>query len=152
MYMIEHLPADKLKERETVYLQQFFQTDGCLNLSKDALAVMRGIIKTPQHRKRIAIGVSRYFDNNPAARRHLSKLRLGVKMDDSARENMRRSANRGVKHHNSKLTDQAALEIRQKYTPRTYSYNKLAAEYGVDKKTIIRIVKGITWAHVNVGN
>ena len=39
-----------------------------------------------------------------------------------------------------KLTEQAKEEIRKKYKPHEYSYQQLADEYGVSKRTIIFIV------------
>jgi group I intron endonuclease len=47
-----------------------------------------------------------------------------------------------------KLTPDQVIEIRNKYVPFKYGYVSLGREYGVDKKTIQNIIKGINWAHI----
>jgi hypothetical protein len=55
---------------------------------------------------------------------------------------------RGVESRSSKLTEQDVNEIRQKYAPRKYSSIRLAKEYGVEKPTILSIIKYKTWKHI----
>jgi hypothetical protein len=44
-----------------------------------------------------------------------------------------------------KLTMNQAVEIRQKYVPGEYGKKRLAAEYGVSKSVITRILKNQSW-------
>ena len=47
----------------------------------------------------------------------------------------------GENNPSSKLTMEQVVEIREKYSPGSYSYGMLASEYGVSKTTIINIEK-----------
>lgn len=51
----------------------------------------------------------------------------------------------GEQHHNAKLTQAAADQIRQRYVPGVVSLKMLAREFGVDHKTIHSVVSGKTW-------
>jgi len=55
---------------------------------------------------------------------------------------------KGEGHGMAILTKQDVLEIRDKYIPRKYSYQKLGDEYGVDQSTIHLIVKRRKWNHI----
>ncbi len=61
---------------------------------------------------------------------------------------------RGEKHGNAKLTEEDVLQIRQLYEKgcnsgcTKHSGIKLAKMFGVHKKTIYKIVKGVAWSHV----
>jgi hypothetical protein len=52
---------------------------------------------------------------------------------------------KGESNGNSKLTEEQVKEIRLSYKPYEFGYKKLADKYGVDKKTIIDIVKFKIW-------
>lgn len=54
----------------------------------------------------------------------------------------------GENHHNSSLSNEQVLEIRDKYIPRKYSQHRLAKEYGVSQNTIMNIVNKSTWVHI----
>lgn len=54
---------------------------------------------------------------------------------------------RGEKHHGAKLTADQVVEIRQRFADGELGY-RLAAEYGVARSQISRIVNGRRWAHV----
>ena len=61
----------------------------------------------------------------------------------------RQSRLNGETNGNSKLTETQVLEIREKYANREdFTQKALAAEYGVDERTIFRIVHNISWTHV----
>jgi hypothetical protein len=49
------------------------------------------------------------------------------------------------KYRKCKLTMDQALEIRQKYIPGEYGKKRLAAEYGVCKSVITRILNNQSW-------
>lgn len=107
-----------------------------------------GRVKTDSHRKKISESIRKFYDNNPQHKEYLGSLKRGKKLSEDVKQKMRDGHERGIAHHNSKLDDKAVVEIRQKYSPRTYGFGKLAEEYGVDKKTIIRIVQRKTWTHI----
>lgn len=46
---------------------------------------------------------------------------------------------------NSKLTIEKVKSARLEYIPYVVGYKQLADKYGVDKKTMIQAIKGITW-------
>lgn len=48
---------------------------------------------------------------------------------------------RGLTHHNARLTDEEVRVIRRKYESGTTSYGKLAAEYGLAISYVFRVVK-----------
>lgn len=48
-----------------------------------------------------------------------------------------------------KLTATQVLEIRDKYKPRVCTKAMLAAEYGVSKSTIEKIVYNTWWRHIS---
>lgn len=52
----------------------------------------------------------------------------------------------GEKAWNSALTNEDAFTIRKKYRTGNYSWRLLAQEYGVSKKTIGRIIQGVSYA------
>lgn len=54
----------------------------------------------------------------------------------------------GEKIATAKLTAREVLEIRSKYDSSRGKYNRLAEEYGVDRKTIAQIVRRKTWQHI----
>lgn len=51
----------------------------------------------------------------------------------------------GEAHHNAKLSSGKAIEIRRRYVPGVCTLKMLAREYGVDHKTIHRVVSGKGW-------
>ena len=54
----------------------------------------------------------------------------------------------GENHQNSKLTEQQVLEIRTKYIPYKYSSIKLANEYNVSDRLILKIINNKLWKHI----
>jgi len=80
-----------------------------------------------------------------------SHLYLGTGADNmrDAYARGRRDIRRGMRHHMSKLTDDAVREIRQKYQPRKYSQQRLAEEYGVARTTIQQLLEGRAWGHID---
>jgi hypothetical protein len=54
----------------------------------------------------------------------------------------------GENHQNSKLTEQQVLEIRTKYIPYKYSAQKLALEYNVSSRLILKIINNQIWKHI----
>lgn len=47
---------------------------------------------------------------------------------------------RGGAHHNAKLTNEQAAEIRRRYSAKEANQFELAEEYGVNRMTILRII------------
>lgn len=54
-----------------------------------------------------------------------------------------------IRHTNGKLTANQVKEIRQRYANEKISFAKLGKEYGLSATTIDRIVKKITYAHID---
>jgi hypothetical protein len=55
---------------------------------------------------------------------------------------------KGMRHPAAKLTDAQVLEIRSKYAQGGTSYQRLADEYSVSKKSILQIVQARVWRHI----
>jgi hypothetical protein len=53
---------------------------------------------------------------------------------------------RGAKHHRAVLTTEAAAEIRRRRECDGTYINTLAAQYGVSRDTILRILAGTHWS------
>lgn len=141
-------PDVRLLEEQLI-LDKYFGTPACYNICPTAGSPgAPGRIKTDTHRRKIAESLRQFYDNNPDHKKYLGSLKKGKKLSDDIKQKMRDGHDRGEKHHNCKLTEDIVRQVRQKYSPRTYSYRKLASEFGVDKKTIIRIIQGKTWTHV----
>lgn len=141
-------PETRLK-KEQALLDEYVGKSNCYNILRIAGSpAAAGRIKSDIHRRRISAGVTKYFKDNPDARRWLSSLRKGQPLSEGTKQKMRDGHKRGTLHHNSRLDEAAVRSIRAKYTPREYSYGMLAKEYGVDKKTIIRIINKVTWTHI----
>lgn len=65
-------------------------------------------------------------------------------------ENMLNKANKGQEHINSKLTDEQAKWIKERYIPRdkVYGMNALAKKIGVSTNPIYMICSGKGWKHI----
>lgn len=107
------------------------------------------------------LGVLHTCDNPPCTNpRHLW---LGTTLDnqrDAARKGRKASGDRhwaridpwklqGERSTNAKLTDDAVREIRRRYATGETTLKKLAAEYRVTFSHIARIVRRVSWSHVN---
>jgi hypothetical protein len=55
----------------------------------------------------------------------------------------------GSSHYNARLTEGDVRLIRSMYVPRKVTLQNLADQFGVDRKTIHRVVTGELWAHVD---
>lgn len=139
----------ELLQEEQKLLNEHFGKPTCYNICGTAGSPsVKGRVKTDEWKARIAQSVQKFYDNNPTHKQRLAELRLGTTIPQEVRQKMKESKKRGSDHHNSKLNDQIVREIKQKYKPREYGYAMLAKEYGVDKKTIIRIIQNKTWTHI----
>lgn len=82
--------------------------------------------------------------DNPACcnPRHLF---LGTNVDniaDKVAKGRQRGPQPGERNHSAKLTDQQALEIRERYAAGGVRQRQIAAEYGVGQSQISRVVRG----------
>lgn len=72
-----------------------------------------------------------------------------VNMSDcSAKGRARGGSPPGSKHHQAKLTETHVTAIRHAYTAGGTSHRRLAAEYGVSRKSISNIIHHRSWTHV----
>ena len=76
-------------------------------------------------------------------------LRWGTKKENEADKIPDGTTIRGTSHGSSKLVDFDVLEIRRTYAAGGTSHRKLAAEYGVNRKTICDIIHRRMWAYLN---
>lgn len=77
-------------------------------------------------------------------------LFLGTNADNIADMRKKDRHTRGEKVAWARLCDGDVKEIRSKYNPYIVTAGQLAKEYGVNEKTIRRIVQGKTWKHLPV--
>jgi hypothetical protein len=73
---------------------------------------------------------------------------LGDEAENRADQVAAGTDNRGSRHGNHRLSEEAVEEIRRRYRPRDTGGNSgraLAAEYGVFPSAISRIVNGKRW-------
>jgi len=85
-------------------------------------------------------------DNPPCV--NVDHLFLGTQNDnmkDKARKG-RSSCRKGSNNHNSKLTEDQIMMIRNSWPEKSMKY--LAAEYGISISEICRIIHRVIWKHV----
>jgi group I intron endonuclease len=146
--ILEKPQAENLLMCEQKWLNRYFGSE-CYNICHIAgspSAINRK--KTDDHRKKISKSVKEFYDKNPTHKKFLSDLKKGSVLPESTKQKMRDAKKRGSEHHNSILTEEDVRNIRQKYIPYEYGFGKLSSEYGVDRKTIIRIIQNKTWTHI----
>ena len=76
-------------------------------------------------------------------------LRWGTRKENEADKIPDGTANRGTLHGNAKLDEADVLEIRRRYAAGGTSQLKLAAEYGVSRPQIGKIILRRRWADLN---
>ena len=69
-----------------------------------------------------------------------------MRPNSGSREN-KENFKRGIENHATKLTEEIVKEARLLYSLGS-SYQKIADKFGVNKKTMIHAIKGITWQNV----
>lgn len=87
----------------------------------------------------------RHSCHNPACcnPQHLS---LGTNADNSRDMTTAGRSNRGSRHGNARLTEEKVRRIREIYTPALR--DEIAAEYGVNRRTIQDAVNRVSWTHI----
>lgn len=89
--------------------------------------------------------VLHHCDNPPCV--NPKHLFLGTNQDNANDKVIKKRSAHGIKHGNSKLTEEDVRTIRQMYKD-GYSQRKIAKMYGVVKSTIRIIIIGKTWKHI----
>lgn len=147
--IIKYVDQINLLKEEQMLLDEHFNKPYLYNICPTAGSpAVKGRHKSEEHRKKLAESVKQFYQNNPEHKEILAQYRRGKLLNDETKEKMKQSKKRGNQHHNSKLNEELVKEIRKKYSPKLYGFSKLAKEYGVDKKTIIRIIHNKTWTHI----
>lgn len=72
-------------------------------------------------------------------------------MARKGRNRVPKPALRGELHHQAKLTDMQAAEIRSKYAKGGWSQRQLARAYGVSQRSIAKVVRGISFKDAQNG-
>ncbi|MGA8668222.1 MAG: hypothetical protein WB679_00010, partial [Terracidiphilus sp.] len=77
-------------------------------------------------------------------------LFLGTRRENLIDMRAKKRGAKGTDFPQSKLTPKTVLEIRSRYIFRQKGsgISSLAKEYGVNTKTVFRVIKGITWKHI----
>ena len=75
-------------------------------------------------------------------------IRLGTLKENMQDAISRDRIAKGERQGNARLTHEQVREIRVKYNPRLYGYDKLAKEYNVAKTTIRKVVDKVNWKHL----
>lgn len=79
-------------------------------------------------------------------------LRLGTQADNIDDKVAKGRQARGAQIGSAKVTDEVVRELVAKYAAGGTSSVKLAREYGLSKATVLRILRGEYWAHVERPN
>ncbi len=87
-------------------------------------------------------------DNPPCV--NVEHLFLGTQADNNADMDAkgRRVSSHGERHRSAKLTEDLVREIRRRYSAGGISQPALAAEFGIDKAGICRLLNRKNWKHV----
>lgn len=151
----------ELKPTEQHFLDLFCGTEQCYNIAIDAECPTRGLAQseearqkksealrgrtlTEEHKQKIG-QANKGTIHSETSRRNMALAHQGKILPKAQRRKIGRAL-RGESAPLAKLTENEVKEIRQQYGEQ--SYNQLARQFGVDKKSIINVVKRRTWKHI----
>jgi hypothetical protein len=75
-------------------------------------------------------------------------LWIGTQTDNMRDRDQKGRVARGVSHHRARLTEDQVRDIRAKHATGDYTYDTLAAMFGVGEATIWKIVTRRQWRHL----
>lgn len=78
-------------------------------------------------------------------------LFLGTPSDNIADRSSKNRQATGSRIGSSKLTEEQVYEIKQLLHIRDHSRRQIAEMFGVGESTVCKIIQGINWAHVDIG-
>lgn len=81
---------------------------------------------------------------NPSA----DNLRWATRSENHADKKLHGTSQHGTANGSSVLTDEDVITIRAEYIPRKNSMDKLAKKFGVNKRTIHKIINNKLWRHI----
>lgn len=86
-------------------------------------------------------------DGDPANNR-LGNLRYASKAENAQDKPLHGTDNRGSKHPNSTLTDEAVRDIRASYAAGEH-YKLIAARHGIHPMSVYKFTSGTRWKHLD---
>lgn len=144
-----------LRKTEQKYLDRWVGNQKCYNIASDAYVPGRGLIPSPEaNRKRSKTLMGRHLSEEH--KQHIGQANTGKRYTQQNRRQWhslakthKQNIGKALQGENAglaKLTEKQVKQIRTRYG--VFSYNQLARQYDVDKKTIINVVKCRTWKHL----
>lgn len=154
------IPEDKREEVEARYWPKVKKNEGCWEWQAGknsqgygVFSVLGKCYPAPRIAYVLAFGdipnglLVRHKCDNPSCV-NPDHLELGTTKDNSQDMVKRLRGIHGTRNHNSKLTDEMVLKLRERYAKADISLKDLAVEAGISKCSLGKIVRGDTWAHV----
>lgn len=74
-------------------------------------------------------------------------LRLGTHSENAKDRHRKGRSARGERGGNARLTEAQVKEIRARYVPKVVTQKMLAAEYGVSRDLVLKIINRRLWTH-----
>jgi group I intron endonuclease len=107
-----------------------------------------GVPKSEEHKRKLSVAHTGKIYSDEY-KQNMSKIQMGRKFTKQTKDRMYNSSKKGEDNHGAILTENQVREIRSKHVPFKYSMERLASEYGVKRITIQKLIKRVTWKHIN---
>lgn len=110
--VLEFVPVEHLDERENTYLQTHVGTDLCYNLSRDATASARGLIRSEATKAKISEANAKRtgWHHSEETKRKMSQAHIGKKVSQETRQRMSASSKNRVRGPRTAETKQKLRE------------------------------------------
>ncbi len=94
-------------------------------------------------------GMESLHENGNRHDNRLANLRWGTKKENAEDRERHGTAVKGERQHLAKLTETDVRAIRRIFTDERLSFTEIGRRYGVPRRTIACVVRGLTWMHVS---